>query len=56
MRAGGRDGEEAMMRPVKLVKSGAKYEMLKKIAIVAVVALAILNLPDMIRYIKIETM
>ncbi|HYZ89037.1 MAG TPA: hypothetical protein VE620_07065 [Myxococcales bacterium] len=44
------------MRPVKLMKGGAKYETLKKLLIAGVVVLAIMNLPDMIRYIKIETM
>jgi hypothetical protein len=45
-----------MMRPIRLAKQGAKYSMLKKIAIVAVVALTIVNLPDLIRYLKIESM
>jgi hypothetical protein len=56
MRADGRSGEQTMIRPIRLAKQGAKYSMMKKIAIIAVVALTIINLPDLIRYLKIETM
>jgi hypothetical protein len=41
---------------IKLAKQGAKYSMWKKVAIVAVVVLTVINLPDLIRYVKIETM
>ena len=41
---------------IRLAKRGAKYDMLKKVAIVAAVVLTIVNLPDLIRYLKIETL
>jgi hypothetical protein len=41
---------------IRLTKRHARYETIKKIAIVVAVVLTIVNLPDLIRYIKIETM
>jgi hypothetical protein len=40
----------------RMVKRAAKHTMWKKVAFGVVLVLAIMNLPDMIRYAKIEMM
>jgi hypothetical protein len=42
--------------PIETYKRARKYSMLKKVALGLVLVLAIMNLPDMVRYAKIEMM
>jgi hypothetical protein len=41
---------------IKTVRQAKRYSMLKKIVLGGLLVLAIVNLPDMIRYAKIEMM